>query len=112
MLHEKQYVLSVSYTPTGEVYPKHSLLNRRRMVSDSIYVDKVELPQSIKERIALVKLRRGSYAENEQGMWIGRRHLIVYLTKDEYVELKELADANTREQSEEKGTGDIGETRA
>lgn len=101
---DKRYVLSVSYKPTGEEYPKQSLLDRKRMKSFALWEGKVTLPQKVQEKKALVKLRRGSFSDSDYGMWIGARHLIVYLTEDEYKQIiLEAVNGDTREQSKEEG---------
>jgi hypothetical protein len=66
---------------------------------------RVQLPASINEKIALVKLRKGSYSDTESGQWIGARHLVVYLTANDYATLLEIIDGDTREQSQKESKG-------
>jgi hypothetical protein len=100
---DKRYILSVGYKPTGEEYPKQSLIDRKRMKSVIVWEDGITIPKKVQEKKALVKLHRGSFADTDHGMWIGTRHLIVYLTEGEYKEIWEKVNGDTREQGEEEG---------
>lgn len=110
MLRESRYILSISFNPQGDVYSRYSLIDRKQMKTNAIHSDRVNVPQIIRERIALVKMQsRETFNVTDLGTWLGPRHLAVYLHDNEYKELKELADADARKQSEEKSTRDTGQ---
>ena len=99
--------MSVSYQPNGEEYRRFTLMDRKQMKSTQVYPDKVKILPSILEKIVMVKLRRGSFDDTELGMWIGTRHLVVYLTKDEYETTRSAANEYTGKQRQKKSADDF-----
>jgi hypothetical protein len=78
------------------------------------------LPDYMRERIALMKLRHGEYPagiadklRSDMGVWIGQSHLLIGLTRSEYKQLslmaKAMADANTRGKGKDGDKEDTGQ---
>lgn len=105
----ERWLLSVSLKPNGDLYPKHTLINRHKQSSKHFDTCKHCLPIEIAERLALVKLARADYRGNKLGVWIGARHFIVFLTKAEHTLLLEMTNGDTRTQSEGSDKEDFGE---
>lgn len=91
----ERWLLSVSLKPNGDLYSKHTLIDRRKQRSKHFNTYKHCLPIEIAERLALVKLNRADYKGNELGIWIGARHFIVFLSKAEHDLLLEMTNDNT-----------------
>lgn len=72
------------------------LMDRKLMKTRSVFPDKIQLPPDVLEKIALVKLRKGSFEDSDIGMWVGPRILIVYVSADEYKQMRNVTD-DTRE---------------
>ena len=48
------------------------------------------LQKSVVEKIAMLRIMRGDYTETVNGCWIGDRHFVVALDRDEYNNLLEM----------------------
>jgi hypothetical protein len=97
-----KWLLSVSLKPNGDLYPKYTLIDKQRQKSTRFNCYKHCLQKSVAEKLALVRLMRDVYDNHSViGTWIGARHFVVALDKDEYKYLLELTyGGNTRKQSE------------
>lgn len=78
------------------------------------------LPDYMRERVALMKLRHGEYPtgvadrlRQDMGVWIGSKHLLLSLTRTEYSHLISVAqaieNANPRRKSKRRSEENIGE---
>jgi hypothetical protein len=79
-----RWLLSVSLKRDGDYYPKLTLIDKKLCKSNPLYSDDYALPTPIMEKMTLVKLMRGDYKSRYLGTWIGERHFVVALDKDEY----------------------------
>lgn len=94
-----QWLLSVSLKLNGDEHPYYTLIDRRKQKSTRFKTYKHCLQKSVVEKMAMIKLMRGSYDHHIFGSWIGDRHFVVALDKNEYNELLEKVNGNTGKQS-------------
>jgi hypothetical protein len=90
-----KWLLSASIQPNGDMYPFYTLIDHTTMHSSRFDTSKHCLPKDIQERVALMRIKRGDYSSNELGRWIGERHFVVVISKDEYNNLLEIVDGYT-----------------
>lgn len=81
----------MSLKSNGDQYRYYTLIDQRKQQSTRFDTYKHCLHIDVQEKLALVMIGRGNYDNtNVLGTWIGDRHLIVALNKDEYEFLLEL----------------------
>jgi len=90
-----QWLLSVSLKPNGEVYPHYTLIDRRKQRSTKFSIYKHCLQKSVAEKLAMLRMMRGDFKDHFFGSWIGDRHFVVALDKDEYVDILERISGDT-----------------
>jgi hypothetical protein len=90
-----KWLLSASIQPNGDMYPFYTLIDHTRSHSARFYTDKHCLPNEIQERVALIRIKRGDYSPCSLGKWVGERHFVIVLDKDEYHKLLEIANGYT-----------------
>ena len=99
-----QWLLSVSLKLNGDEYPYYTLIDRRKQKSTRFKTYKQCLQKSVVEKMAMIKLMRGGYDHHIFGSWIGDRHFVVALDRNEYEELLEkVSGTDTRKQGKTKG---------
>lgn len=105
-----RWLLSVSLKTNGDLYPRFTLIDQRKQKSTPFHSYKHCLQQSVSEKLALVRIKRGDYDRTSViGTWIGDRHLVVALDKDEYEFLLGLTHgSDTREQGKKSRKEDTG----
>lgn len=110
MIKCSRWLLSVSLKTNGDEYRYYTLLDQSKQRSTRFDSYKHCLHIDVAEKLALVKIRRGDYDNtNVMGTWIGDRHLIVALDKDEYQYLLELTyGSDTGKQSKRSRKKDTG----
>lgn len=86
-----RWLLSVGLKRDGDYYPKLTLIDNKLAKSYALYTDNYTLPRHIMEKVSLVKLLRGDYTSRYLGTWIGERHFVVTLDRDEYEALLGVA---------------------
>ncbi len=91
-----KWLLSASLTRKGDLYPHFTLIDHAKMESSRYQFDKHCLPNEIKERIAMMRIRRGDFTNTLLGAWIGDRHFVVALNKDEFYKLTEQFNGDSR----------------
>lgn len=96
-----QWLLSVSLKPNGDVYPYYTLIDKRRQKSIKFRTYKHCLQKSVAEKLAVLRIMRGDYTPHIFGSWIGDRHFVVALDKDEYNELLERISGNAGKQGKD-----------
>lgn len=85
MIKISRWLLSVSLRTNGDLYQHFTLIDQNRQSSKRFDSHKHCLQKSVAEKLALVRIKRGEYDKtNVLGTWIGDRHLVVALDKDEY----------------------------
>lgn len=95
-----QWLLSVSLKRNGDEYPYYTLIDRRRQKSTRFSSCKHCLQKPVAEKLVMVKMMRGTFDDHIFGSWIGDRHIVVALDKDEYNELLErVSGTDTGKQS-------------
>ena len=85
-------MVSVAFDELGEIRDTFYLLNNAKSECDRITAP---LPLYVLERIALMRIRRGDYTDTPTGRWIGKQHLIIYLSTDEYKGIRSAINGYT-----------------
>lgn len=93
-----QWLLSVSLKPNGEDYPHYTLIDRRKQRSTKFNIYKHCLQKSVAEKLVMLRIMRGDFKDHFFGSWIGDRHMVVALDKDEYIDILERISGNTGKQ--------------
>lgn len=97
-------LVSVSFEESGELRDAFYLLNNAKSECHRITAT---LPPYVLERIALMRIRRGDYTDTPTGRWIGKQHLIIYLSMTEYKSIRSVINGDTgkpRKRRSETGT--------
>lgn len=85
-------MVSVAFDELGKIRDTFYLLNNAKSDCHRITAS---LPPYVLERIALMRIQRGDYTDTPTGRWIGKQHLIIYLSMDEYKEIRSAINGNT-----------------
>lgn len=93
-----QWLLSVSLRPNGDDYTHYTLIDRRKQRSTRFSIYKHCLQKSVAEKLAMLRMMRGNFDNHFFGSWIGDRHMVVALDKDEYIDILERISGNTGKQ--------------
>lgn len=101
-----QWLLSVSLKRNGDDYPHYTLIDRRKQQSTKFNINKHCLQKTVAEKLAMLRIMRGDYTHHFFGSWIGERHMVVALDKDEYNNILERISGNTGTQSKRAGKKD------
>lgn len=96
-----QWLLSVSLKRNGDIYPHYTLIDRRKQRSTKFSIYKHCLQKSVAEKLAMLRLMRGDFKDHFFGSWIGARHMVVALDKDEYNDILERISGNTGKQGKD-----------
>jgi hypothetical protein len=91
-----QWLLSVSLKPNGDDYPQYTLIDRRKQRSIRFSIRKHCLQKSVSEKLVMLRIMRGNFDHHFFGTWIGDRHMVVALDKDEYNNILERISGNAR----------------
>jgi hypothetical protein len=85
MMLTSRWLLSISLKPNGDTYPNYTLIDKRKQKSIKFDTCKHCLQKPVAEKVALMRMMRGKYDPADMlGTWIGPRHFVVALDRDEY----------------------------